>query len=146
MRVNIQNEKLTIGRKRTNWPWISPHTVTGHLTGWTFDSSISISRVYEELQQSYQINNLETLERKKTLTWVTPICLNPYPPTLSQSRLTSTSESCLHWLSCSIQPSISCSICKVFFSSLLYNSEVGDCFGRWNGGSEVMVVYPCQSQ
>lgn len=33
--------------------------------------------------------------------------------TLSQSFFTSDSASCLHWLSCSIQPSISCSIVKV---------------------------------
>jgi hypothetical protein len=31
----------------TNWPWMSPQTVTGHLTGCTFDSSIRISRVCE---------------------------------------------------------------------------------------------------
>ena len=34
------------GEKRTNWPWMSPQTVTGHLTGWTFDSSIKISRAF----------------------------------------------------------------------------------------------------
>uniref|UniRef100_A0A2P2IXH3 Serine/threonine-protein phosphatase n=1 Tax=Rhizophora mucronata TaxID=61149 RepID=A0A2P2IXH3_RHIMU len=26
-----------------NWPWISPQTVTGHLTGWTFHSSTRTS-------------------------------------------------------------------------------------------------------
>lgn len=32
------------GGARTNWPWMSPQTVTGHRTGCTFDSCIRISR------------------------------------------------------------------------------------------------------
>jgi hypothetical protein len=49
-------------------------------------------------------------------------------PTLSQSFLTSPSWSCLHWLSCSIQPSISCSI--FFFTN--WGEGGGD--GMWYEG------------
>ena len=33
--------------RRTNWPWMSPQTVTGHLTGWTLLSSTRTSRACE---------------------------------------------------------------------------------------------------
>lgn len=33
---------LNNSRRSKNWPWISPHTVTGAATGWTFDSSNKI--------------------------------------------------------------------------------------------------------
>ena len=73
--------------------------------------------------------------------------VKPYLHTLSQSRLTSTSESCLHWVSCSIQPSISCSMWKILFKDFCRISEVGDWFGRWR----VMVDWnavpcPCHVQ
>ena len=44
------------------------------------------------------------------------------PQTLSQSFLTSSSGSCLHWLSCSIQQSISCSMMGLMGAVL---AEVG---------------------
>ena len=53
--------------------------------------------------------------------------VKPYPHTLSQSRLTSTSKSCLHCVSCSIQPSISCSMWKIFFKDFyrIRKMEIG---------------------
>ena len=52
------NRQTSVSRctVRTNWPWISPHTVTGHLTGCTLDSSIRISRVWTSLDQLLMIN------------------------------------------------------------------------------------------
>ncbi len=39
---------VSSGQQLTNCPCISPHTVTGHRTGWTFDSSINTSLAYKE--------------------------------------------------------------------------------------------------
>lgn len=45
--VTAHDLRLNLGEERTNWPWMSPHTVTGQRTCWTLDSSINISRVYK---------------------------------------------------------------------------------------------------
>ena len=60
---------------------MSPHTVTGQRTGWTFDSSINTSRAY--------------------------ISFALIKPTLSHNFLTSASLKGLHCMSCAIHASTS---------------------------------------
>jgi hypothetical protein len=46
-RVSVEGVGGLESKGLTNWPWMSPQTVTGHRTGWTLLSSVNISRALQ---------------------------------------------------------------------------------------------------